>query len=761
MPQEFSALLSSHSPCSANLCNEKCCFKYVVAENVSDLGDKLVAERRARLAAERLLELKSRELFAANRKLSEHALALSQELIVHRREAEDANNVAEELRGENNRVRSDLQKATYSLNVAEHRLWLALETIRDGFAIYDADEKLVIANSAYMAVFDGLEEIGPGVHYRDILRIGLEEGVFNPGEESTGDWIEGMLARWRTDTIEPRVIRIWNGSHIRLVDRRGDDGGIVSLALDITEATQREEQLGKAQRKAEAANRAKSAFLANMSHELRTPMNGVVGMAELLAESTLDEEQRLYADTIRSSGEALLTIINDVLDYSKLEAEKLTLHTDQFDLERLVHEVALVLSPTASKKGISLGVDYDIFLPTQLNGDRGRLRQILTNLAGNAVKFTETGHVLIRVTGISEKEGYHNIHIAIEDTGIGIPKEMCDHIFGEFNQVEDDRNRKFEGTGLGLAISRQLVKLMGGDISVVSDTGEGACFTFTIELPVVENPQVTSPPHEPKGNNVLLIESDSLERTILERQLIALGYTVTSVHSIAEIDGQNTPAMIFADAAACSSTDFPPHGMMAPVVFIASSPGLIEGAKDRFAATLLRPFLRQDLLNVLNDVEALPPSAETVAITKPQKDQLVVLAAEDNRTNQLVFSKMVKNLDLDLTFVGNGREAVEAFERMQPDLVFMDISMPEMDGKEATRHIRDYEQKAGLSRTPIVALTAHAMAGDDREILAAGLDKYLTKPLKKAAIYEAIEEFFPGFSDVKTEDTPKASGTSG
>lgn len=728
---------------------------------MTDLGDKLVAERRARLAAERLLELKSRELFAANRKLSEHALALSQEIIEQRREAEDANSVAEELRGENNRVRSDLQKATYSLNVAENRLWLALETIRDGFAIYDAESKLVIANSAYMAVFDGLEEIGPGAHYRDILRIGLEEGVFNPGEESTGDWIESMLARWRQDKIEPRVIRVWNGNYIRLVDRRGDDGGIVSLALDITEATRREAQLGEARRKAEAANRAKSAFLANMSHELRTPMNGVVGMAELLGESALDEEQRLYADTIRSSGEALLTIINDVLDYSKLEAEKLTLHNEPFDFERLIHEVALVLSPTASKKGVSLGVDYDLFLPAQLQGDRGRLRQILTNLAGNAVKFTEQGHVLIRVAGAGETDGCHTIHVTVEDTGIGIPEEMCEHIFGEFNQVEDDRNRKFEGTGLGLAISQQLVKLMGGDIWVTSQAGEGSCFTFTLQLAAVQSDAPDAPQPSDTKRKILLVDDDTLDRRILEGQLKALGHDTVISNGIDVAQQRSDVDLVFVGPAQATLPDLQPESLKnTPIILVTPSANAPKLPDDRFAATLLRPSPRQELLNVMEQATSAICETETPEDLPPERasprDRLVVLAAEDNRTNQLVFSKMIKDLSLDLTFVGNGREAVETFGPMRPDLIFMDISMPEMDGKEATRRIRDIEIEQGWPRTPIIALTAHAMAGDDKEILAAGLDLYLTKPLKKAAIHQAIEDFFPGFTQ---SDQPKLSKT--
>lgn len=725
---------------------------------MADVSEKLVSERRARLAAERLLELKSRELFAANRKLSEHALSLSREVVMHRRSAETAVHEAEELRGEYNRVQSDLKKATYSLNLAEHRLWLALETVQDGFAIYDADWKLVIANSAYMAVFDGLEEIGPGVHYRDILRIGLEEGVFDPGEEAAAEWIESMQARWRPNTIEPRVIRLWNDHYIRLVDRRGMDGGVVSLALNITETIRNEERLSVARRKAEGANRAKSAFLANMSHELRTPMNGVVGMAELLSESPLNEEQRLYAETIRSSGEALLLIINDVLDYSKLEAEKLQLHPEPFDLERLVHEVAVVLSPSASKKGISLGVDYDLFMPAMLEGDRGRMRQILTNLAGNAVKFTEEGHVLIRVTGAETTPGRQQVHIAVEDTGIGIPDGMLDHIFGEFNQVEDDRNRKFEGTGLGLAITRQLVRAMGGDIWVTSTAGEGSCFTITVELPVADD-EALAKPDLPGVKTVLIVESDPLTRQILERQLSVLGFEVAAVQSPTDIP-EGPADLIFADAGAMTAPSFSSHKLGAKALVLLASSSKTPPEQDGFVTTLSKPILRQDLFAALESIATALQKPALVREESTEPRTWTVLAAEDNRTNQLVFSKMVKDLPLDLTFVSNGREAVEAYKTLRPDIVFMDISMPEMDGKEATRRIRAFETENGLPRAPVIALTAHAMSGDETDILAAGLDRYLTKPLKKAAIHEAIEEFTPGFL-ISTQEMQPASGTDG
>jgi signal transduction histidine kinase len=301
------------------------------------------------------------------------------------------------------------------------------------------------------------------------------------------DWLAERLADFRSaNTVAENLLA--GGRVVLESDHVTPDGGRVGLRTDITALRDQQAALDAARQAAEAANRAKSAFLANMSHEIRTPMNGVVGMAELLCDTALTEEQRLFAETIRSSGEALLVIINDILDYSKIEAERLTLRPEPFDLERTIHEVTMLLQPRAREKGIDLMIDFDMFLPTRFVGDPGRLRQVLTNLIGNAVKFTEKGHVMTRVVGAENAGQSQTLHVTVEDTGIGIAPEHLDHIFGEFNQVEDERNRKFEGTGLGLAITRRLIELMGGAVWVDSEFGKGSSFGFRIvTLPVAED----------------------------------------------------------------------------------------------------------------------------------------------------------------------------------------------------------------------------------------------------------------------------------
>ncbi|MBU2866064.1 response regulator [Pacificibacter marinus] len=699
--------------------------------------DTLAQERRARLAAERLLELKQAELFNANKKLSNHARNLSDEIIVKREETAV-------LQTEKVQVMEDLERANNAVHIAERRLWDSIETIKDGFAVFDPSDIMIAANPAYLSVFDGLEDVRPGISYSEILSLAVEEGIVDIGEMSRSEFVEQALQRWRAPAREPHTIRLWNNQFVKLVDRRSADGDMVSLGLNITDSIRYAARLKEATRKAESANRAKSAFLANMSHEIRTPMNGMVGMAALMSETDLTEEQKLYVDTIKNSGEALLSLINDVLDFSKIEASKLSLNPHPFDLERCIQDVIVLLQPVAKQKNIDLIVDYDMFMPTSFIGDQGRMRQILTNLVGNAVKFTARGHVIIRVVGLPEDDGKsQRVHISIEDTGIGIAPEMRLHIFGEFNQVEDERNRKFEGTGLGLAITKQLVTLMGGDIWVDSEQGVGSCFGFHCTMDVVET--VQDVPELPAWiHRAYIVDHISANSAILEKQLTAIGFDVTPIDTgeallASPLDGDiylldnNLPDTDLGGLIA----NIRARDVTAPVLLMTSGPVSAAALEHDNTSTLQKPLLRADLCLALSKLLPVKTKSED-----PNGRLMRILAAEDNKTNQLVFGKMVKDLDIELQFANNGREAIELYESFDPDMIFMDISMPGVDGKEATRAIRAIELTNG-HHIPIVALTAHAMAGDDQEILAAGLDHYMTKPLRKAAIIDQIQHYKP------------------
>ena len=571
-----------------------------------DINQRLSEERRLRLQAEHLLEHKQVELMAANRKLGLYARRLSDEIVETRKAVVSAV-------GETTRVKSDLMIAEEKVDRTERRLWDSIETVRDGFAIFDTDNRMVLSNPAYVRLFDGLEEVQPGISYVRLLQLACEEGLIDTGEMAPSDWRTMMLQRWMRDEMEPVTVRLWNGEYVRVMDRRGADGDIVSLVINITETITHQREIEVAQRKAETANRTKSAFLANMSHEIRTPMNGIVGMSDLLRDTQLDDEQKLFVDTIYNSAEALLVIINDVLDFSKMEAARLSLFPEPFDLQQLLSEVIMLLRPAAENKGIELDLDLNSYVPNTLIADPGRLRQIITNLVGNAIKFTSEGAVSIRVSG-SFAVSPPTLSIEIEDTGIGIPATKLSEIFGEFNQVEAAQNRRFDGTGLGLAISKQLVELMNGTIWVNSIEGDGSVFGVTLQ---------------------------------------------------------------------------------------------VETANDQ-------------------------------PVSKLRK--MRILAAEDNATNRLVFSKMVEPLNVDVTFANDGKEAIEAAANIDPDLIFMDISMPEIDGRDATRAIRATDWGA---QTPICALTAHIMNGDAQELLECGLDHYLAKPLKKNQIVEMISRYRP------------------
>ncbi len=822
------------------------------------LAERLARERRARLAAERTLEWKMRELAAAQEKLALQARALSEQMVEERQSAHAARSEAARLKGQNERYLGDLDRAHTAAVMAERRLRTSIDTIRDGFAVFDTDNRLVMANRAFLSPF-APGSILPGLPYADLLatfapllRLDL------PAEE----WVASMLARISTDPIPPVELAFQSGSWLRLEDRLARDGDRVCLAIDITaemrlraaieaipdgfvifdrherltlcnqtyrdlyatddlaiepgirfrdilqasiaagrfpDAAGREQAwmqdrladfraanghvemhladgrwlraqdhptpdggrvglrrditaereveqtLRAARLAAEAASVAKSAFLANMSHEIRTPMNGVVGMAELLCGTDLTEDQRLFAETIRSSGEALLAIINDILDWSKIEAGRIALRNAPFDLERLIHETAILLQPQARAKGIDLLVDYDMFLPTRLVGDAGRLRQVLTNLMGNAVKFTETGHVLVRVVGTVEDGGQARLHITVEDTGIGIAPEHVDHIFGEFNQVESAEDRRYQGTGLGLAITRRLVERMEGTLWVDSEPGQGSCFGFALALPVAE---ATAAPGLPTAlHHILLAEAHPLNRAILERQLHQLGIAVRHHRSgFAPVPGEAVDLLLIdadpgAEDGLALLSDLRAQGHSAPALLMAAPDAMAraEAAVEQglAQAVLAKPVLRADLFAGLMRMTGarLPQMAATPA----PRAQLRILAAEDNRTNQLVLAKMLRDLNIDLRFAEDGRQAVDLWRSFHPDLIFMDISMPVMDGCAAARSIREAE--AGLAHVPIVALTAHAMEEDGTRIRAAGMDHHLTKPLRRSAILDVLARF--------------------
>ena len=663
---------------------------------------------------------------------------------------------------------TERKRAEEELRTSEERYRRLIETVQEGIA-YIAPEGGIVTfcNQAYAEIlgFSTAEEL-VGRSFFDLLDPEDRQEML----EQRDLRMRGVSSAYEISVTADGTRKVLSATGSPLFRPDGSYGGAVQTIVDTTERKRYERGLEQARLAAEEASRAKSDFLANMSHEIRTPMNGVIGMADLLIDTDLSAEQREYAEIVRRSGENLLAIINEILDFSKVEAGQMRVETIDFDLRLAVEDTVSLLAERAQTNGLELTNLVEPGLPTALRGDPGRIRQVLTNLIGNAIKFTETGEVVLKVSLAEDRRETAVIRFEVTDTGIGVTEEQLGRLFQSFSQADTSTTRRYGGTGLGLAISRQLVELMGGEIDVRSEPGSGSTFFFTLPLLKQAAPgERPLPVADLRGLRALIVDDDATNRRILCGQLSSWGMendeaedgpralemmgTATEegrTYELALLD-MRMPGMDGMQLARRIRAD---GGTAATRLILLTSMGYRgegdEARRSGIDAYLTKPVRQAELREVISTVMGTPAAKKESApmITRhtirergPRTSPRLLLA-EDNPANQKVAVRMLEKLGYRVDVTDDGREALEALLKTAYAAVLMDVQMPDVDGYEATAEIRRREGEADDGRrVPVIAMTANAMQGDREKALGAGMDDYLAKPVRQDKLAEVLSRW--------------------